>query len=94
MTTLSTGLSITADTGAGVHSNGLANDQTILDQLSNVLSRVGIGDLVVFVWVKPNLVSTALQHGRRQALLKTQRTNLGENKTVSNALIQWNTKIK
>lgn len=94
MTTLSTSLSITADTGTRVHGHRLADDQTILDQLSDVLSRVGVGDLIVFVGIKPNLVSTALEHGRRQALLKTQRTNRGKMESLTNGFSEKKVIIK
>lgn len=74
VTALATCLDVTANAGARVHSDGLANDQTILDQLANMLTGVGVGDLVAFIRIKPDLVATALKHGRSETLLESQRT--------------------
>ena len=74
VTALTTGFHVSADTGSRVHGDGLADDETILDQLAHMLARVGVGDLVVFVGVKPDLVLTALEDGRSETLLKSQRT--------------------
>lgn len=72
VTTLATSLNVAADTGARVDSDGLADDQTIFDQLSHVLTRVGVGNLVAFIRIKPDLVPSALEHGRSQTLLESQ----------------------
>ena len=37
----------------------LADDEAILDELSDGLTRVGIGDLVLLAWVEPNLALAA-----------------------------------
>lgn len=62
MTALATSLDVAADAGARVHSDRLANDQTILDQLAHMLTGVGVGDLVAFIGIEPDLVASALKH--------------------------------
>jgi len=52
-----------------VNSNGLADDQSIADQFSDGLSGIGVGDLVDFVRIKPDLALAAANDGRSQALL-------------------------
>lgn len=37
------------------------DDQAILDQLADILTRVGIGYLGGLVWVEPNLTLTTLE---------------------------------
>ena len=39
----------------GVDSDGLLDDETVLDGLPDVLPRVGVGDLIDLVRIKPNL---------------------------------------
>ena len=39
----------------GVDSDGLLDDKTILDELADVLARVGVGNLVDLVGVQPHL---------------------------------------
>jgi len=58
-----------------VDGNWLANDQAVLDELADCLPRVGIGDLVCFVGIKPNLVTSALEHSGRKTLLENQVTH-------------------
>ena len=41
----------------GVDSDGLLDDKTILDELADVLARVGVGNLVDLVGVQPHLWS-------------------------------------
>lgn len=57
-----------AGAGSGVNSNGLANDQSIANQLADGLSRVGVGDFVDFVGIKPDL-ALATSHDRRSKAL-------------------------
>jgi len=47
---------------ARMNSLRLLNDQTVLDQSTNVLSRVGVGDLINFIWIHPDLVGATFQH--------------------------------
>lgn len=56
-------------TGAGVHGDGLADDQAIADQLADSLARVGVGDFAHLIGIEPDLALTAADHGRRKALL-------------------------
>jgi hypothetical protein len=71
---LSTSFSLDTGTEARMNLSRLANNQTILDQTANVLTRVGVGDLVDFVRVDPNLAFTALEDGSGQTLLEAQVT--------------------
>lgn len=57
-------------TSTRVHSDGLADDQTIADKLADGLTRVGGGDLVDLVRIKPDLALAAADHGGRQTLLR------------------------
>lgn len=58
-----------AGAGAGVHGNGLADDEAIADELADGLARVGVGDLAGLVGVEPDLALAAADDGGRQALL-------------------------
>jgi len=57
---------------ARVHSDRLADDEAIGDELADGLTRVGVGDLVNFVRVQPDLALAAVGHGGRQALLSAE----------------------
>ena len=52
-----------------MHGDGLADDEAIGDELADGLAGVGVGDLVDFVRVQPDLALAAVSHGGRQALL-------------------------
>ena len=52
-----------------MHSDLLANDEAIGHELADRLAGVGIGDLVHFVGVEPDLAFTAADNGGREALL-------------------------
>mmetsp|Transcript_25896 Transcript_25896/g.64115 ORF Transcript_25896/g.64115 Transcript_25896/m.64115 type:complete len:264 (-) Transcript_25896:33-824(-) len=56
-----------------VHFLRLLNDKAVLDQLADVLARIGHGDLVDLIRVEPDLSLATFEHGRRQALLQKQR---------------------
>lgn len=56
-------------TDAGVHGNGLADDEAIADELTDGLTGVGVGDLIHLIGVEPNLALAAAHHGGGQALL-------------------------
>jgi len=51
----------------------LADDETILHKLADVLAGVGHRDLIDLIGVQPDLVLSALEHGGGKALLKTKR---------------------
>ena len=55
-----------------VHSDLLANDETIRHELADSLARVGIGDFVHFIRIKPDLALAAADDGGREALLSAK----------------------
>jgi hypothetical protein len=59
-------------TSAGVHGDGLADDEAIADQLADSLTGVGVGDFVHLIRIEPHLALAAADHGRREALLSTK----------------------
>ncbi len=59
-------------TRAGVHGDGLLDDEAIGDELADGVAGVGVGDLVAFVRVEPDLALAAVGHGRREALLRAE----------------------
>merc|ERR1719394_1435046 len=68
---------VLANAGPGVDSNRLLDDKTILDELADVLARVGVGNLVDLVGVQPLLVLAALHDAGGKALLQPQGTHDG-----------------
>jgi hypothetical protein len=56
-------------TGAGVHGDGLADDEAIADELADSLAGVGVGDLIHLIGIEPNLALAAAHHGGGEALL-------------------------
>ena len=69
MTTFPAGQVQLTGTGARVHGDGLADDETIADELADGLARVGVGDLVHLIGVEPDLALAAADHGGGEALL-------------------------
>ena len=55
-----------------VHSNLLANDETIGYELADSLAGVGVGDFVHFIRIEPDLALAAANDGRRKALLSAE----------------------
>lgn len=55
-----------------MHGDGLADDESITDELADGLARVGGRDLVDLAGVKPDLALTAADHGGGQALLSAK----------------------
>ncbi|GMR32270.1 hypothetical protein PMAYCL1PPCAC_02465, partial [Pristionchus mayeri] len=72
VTNLAAGLGELTSTEARVHSNGFADDETILHETTDVLARVGVGDLVDLIGVEPDLSLSALKNCRREAFLQAQ----------------------
>jgi hypothetical protein len=72
VTALALGLVEGLDARAGVHVHLALHDQTVLEQLANVLSGVGEGDLGDFIGIDPNTLDTDLQHGGCESLLESQ----------------------
>lgn len=58
--------------GTGVHGDGLADDEAILNELADGLAGVGVGDLADFIRVEPDLALSAADNGRREALLRAE----------------------
>jgi hypothetical protein len=58
--------------GAGVHGDGLADDEAIGDQLADGLARVGVRDFALLVGVEPDLALTTADNRRGKALLSSQ----------------------
>lgn len=52
-----------------MHGDLLANDETVGHELADSLAGVGVGDLVRFIGVEPDLALAAANHGGREALL-------------------------
>jgi len=63
------GSSVLANTETRVRNLGLADDQTILNELANVLARVGVGDLVGFIGIEPNLSLATFEDAGGESLL-------------------------
>ena len=55
-----------------MHGDGLADDEAILDELADRLTRVGVADFGLFVRVEPDLALAAAHDGGREALLRTE----------------------
>ena len=53
-----------AGSGSRVHGDGLADDEAIGDELSDRLTRVGVGDLALLIGVEPNLALAAADDRR------------------------------
>jgi hypothetical protein len=62
---------------AGVHGDGLADDEAIGDQLADRLPGVGVADLVHLVGVEPDLALAAAEDRRGQALLSNEVDPVG-----------------
>ena len=77
-------------TGAGVHQLVLAHNQTVLDELTDVLAGVSEGDLVNLAGVHPHSALSALEDGSSKSLLELQADHVfGEfYQTLSEPLIR------
>merc|ERR1719277_1086405 len=71
--TLALRLEILGHARARMHLDGLADDETILDELANVEARIGHTDFARLVRVKPNSSLSAFLHGGCKAFLQAQR---------------------
>ena len=58
-----------SSTSTRVHSNLLADDEAIGNELADGLAGVGVGDLINFVGVEPDLAFAAADDGGREAFL-------------------------
>ena len=75
-TNLAASFGILAGAVARVHCDGLADDQTVLDETTDVLPGVGVGDLVDLIRIEPDLVLATLEHLGGEALLHAQITEM------------------
>merc|ERR1712215_221352 len=66
---------VLAHTSTRVHSDGLADDEAILDQLADVLAGISVGDLICLVGIEPNLVLATFKNSRGEPLLKPESTH-------------------
>jgi len=69
---LSSSFGVGSCSGARVHNGGLLDDQTILDESSHLMPRVGVGNVLVFIGVQPDLVFAALHDSGGEPLLKKE----------------------
>merc|ERR1719304_34505 len=76
-------LVVLAHARPGVDSDRLLDDQTILDELADVLTRVGVGNLVDLVGIQPHLVLATFHDVSGKALLQPQGTHRGNRRLLS-----------
>ncbi|TQE04609.1 hypothetical protein C1H46_009802 [Malus baccata] len=86
VTSLSLSLLHNMCTRARVDVGWLPDDETILDQLSYVLARVGHGDLADFIGVEPDLAVTALEDTGGEPLLELERNH---RRRLTSFLVFW-----
>ena len=67
MTALASSFGVVTNTG--MDSDRLLDHKTIIDKFADVLPGVGIGDLIDFIGIKPDLVPAAFHNRSGQALL-------------------------
>lgn len=77
-------------TGAGVHGDGLADDEAIADELADGLAGVGVGDLIHLIGIEPNLALAAAHHGGGEALLGA-KVDPVERETTRSAFLLFRT---
>lgn len=69
MSTDSSRSSESSGTGTGVHGDGLADNEAILNELADGLAGVGVGDFIDFIGVEPDLALSASDNVGSEALL-------------------------
>jgi len=62
MSALPARLGVLAYPRPGMHGHRFLDDETVLDELANVLPGVGIGDLVDLIGIQPDLVAATFQN--------------------------------
>ena len=72
MSALALGLQMTEMTSTRMHNSRLLNHETVLHELADILSRVGIADLIDFIGVQPDLSLSTLEHGGRKSTGKVK----------------------
>ena len=76
MSALSLGFLVLLDSSSRVHVYLSSHDETIFEELSDVLSGVGEGNFRGFVGVDPNSLLSALEDGSGQSLLKSEECHI------------------
>lgn len=66
----------------GMDSHWFADDQSIFDQLPDLLTRVGIGDFIGLIGVQPDLLFATAKDTGGKPLLKPEHTSVGKSGTV------------
>jgi len=84
MTALATSQSVLARASARVNGLGLLDDQAVLDQSTDVLSRIGVGNFIDLVGIHPDFVAPALEYGRGEPLLQSHRRHLDSSSGFNN----------
>jgi len=84
MTALATSQSVLARASARVNGLGLLDDQAVLDQSTDVLSRIGVGNFIDLVRIHPDFVAPALEYGRGEPLLQSHRRHLDSSSGFNN----------
>lgn len=79
---LSAGLLVLACAEAGVDSDWLADDKSVIDESADALTGVGSRNLADLIGVEPDTVLSALQYGRSQTFLQTE---IAEKSIIKNA---------
>lgn len=72
VTTGTLGLSKGSSTGSGVDTSWLLDDGTVLVELSDSLTRVGLRNLSGLIWVQPDFSLTDTNDGSSKSLLSSQ----------------------
>jgi hypothetical protein len=70
VTTLTLSSQIALDASARVNSRGLADNETVLNELADVLARVRHADLRGLIGIEPDLALTNAKDGSGEALLQ------------------------
>ncbi len=72
MSTLTLGSEVQSNSGSGVDSDWLLDDEAVLDKLSDSLSGVSKSDFAGFVRIEPDTALTALRNGSSKTSLELQ----------------------
>jgi len=84
VTALATSQSVLARASARMNGLGLLDDQAVLDQSTDVLSRIGVGNFIDLVRIHPDFVAPALEYGRGEPLLQSHRRHLDSSSGFNN----------
>ena len=82
--TASLGVVTNMHASTGVHQLVLADNETVLNELADVLARVGEGNLGNFRGVHPHSTLSALENGSSKSLLKTKANHFEKEQKLEN----------